>query len=289
MADPEVNLTNSAQMGRAAGRDRKPLVLSELSWPEVAEFQDGVEMVLIPFGSTEQHGPNLALSADAAIAESLCLLASATMYPRLLVAPTVPWGISPHHMDFPGTITLEADTLLRVFYDMVDSLTRHEFRRFLIVNAHGGNKEISGVAAQDLGNRCELEFCGSVFVWDLIPDRLKSGWQKTERVGHACELEVSDALFLRPQIVKRDALGAADFREGGWDLRDTLARYGVRAASNMSDITNNGALGDATLASVEAGRERMEAAVESLGDIVAAVTRSSITQRDQVVVEKTDG
>ena len=70
---------------------------------------------------------------------------------------------------------------------------------------------------------------------------------------------------------------------------DTLARYGVRAASNMSDITNNGALGDATLASVEAGRERMEAAVESLGDIVAAVTRSSITQRDQVVVEKTDG
>ena len=175
MADPEVNLTNSAQMGRAAGRDRKPLVLSELSWPEVAEFQDGVEMVLIPFGSTEQHGPNLALSADAAIAESLCLLASATMYPRLLVAPTVPWGISPHHMDFPGTITLEADTLLRVFYDMVDSLTRHEFRRFLIVNAHGGNKEISGVAAQDLGNRCELEFCGSVFVWGPHPRQAEVG------------------------------------------------------------------------------------------------------------------
>ena len=274
-------------MRRSAGR--KPLVLSELSWPEVAEFQDGVEMVLIPFGSTEQHGPNLALSADAAIAESLCFLASATTYPRLLVAPTVPWGISPHHMDFPGTITLEADTLLRVFYDMVDSLTRHGFRRFLIVNAHGGNKEISGVVAQDLGNRCELEFCGSAFVWDLIPDRLKSGWQKTERVGHACELEVSDALFLRPQIVKRDALGAADFREDGWDLRDTLARYSVRAASNMSDITNNGALGDATLASVEAGRERMEAAVESLRDIVAAVTRSSIAPRDQVVIEETGG
>ncbi len=267
-------MTSRDEMRLSAGGDRHPLILAELSWPEVAEAKDDVEMILIPFGSTEQHGPNLALSADAAIAESLCHLASAAMSPRLLVAPAVPWGVSPHHMDFPGTITLAADTLLRVFDDMIGSLTEHGFKRFLIVNAHGGNKEISGVVAQEVGNRYGIEFCGAVFLWDLIPDELKSRFQRTDRVGHACELEVSDALFLCPEIVKRDALNAGDYREDGWDLRETLKRYGVRAADSMADITNNGALGDATLATAEVGKARMEAAVESLSEIVAAVTRS---------------
>ncbi len=284
-------MTGSDEIRQSADEDRPPLILSELSWPEVAEIKDGVEMVLIPFGSTEQHGPNLALSADAAIAESLCRMASVAMSPRLLVAPAVPWGVSPHHMNFPGTITLAADTLLRLFDDMVSSLTEHGFKRYLIVNAHGGNREISGVIAQELGNRYEIEFFGTVFVWDLVPEEVNTKFQKTSRVGHACELEVSDALFLRPEIVKRDALDAADFREDGWDLRDTLKRYGVRAAHSMSDITNNGALGDATLATVEAGRARMEAAVESLSDVVATVTRStppSNAPRAQVASEHTD-
>ena len=259
-----------------SGPKGRPLKLSELSWPEIADHRDGIELVLIPFGSTEQHGPNLAVSADAAISESLCNLASAEMFPRLLVAPTVPWGVSPHHMDFPGTLTLGAETVIAVFDDMVGSLAEHGFKRFLIVNGHGGNRDISGVVAQELGNRHDLEFSGAVFVPDLIPDHLGSKYQRTDRVGHACELEVSDALYLCPEIVKRDALAVGDFREEGWDLRETLQRYSVKAAYSMADITNNGALGDARQASVEAGKERMDAAVESLRDILEAVSRSKV-------------
>lgn len=254
--------------GGPAGR----LALAELSWPEVAAYRDGVELVLIPFGSTEQHGPNLAVSSDTALAESFALLASERMFPRLLVAPVVAWGVSPHHMAFPGTITLSAGTLLRLFEDIIGSLVQHGFKRFLVVNAHGGNRDISGVIAQELAQRHELDFIGAVFLPDLVPEEVAGRYYRTERSGHACESEVSDALYLCPDIVKRDSLRPAEFREDGWELRRTLKKYGVRAAYSMADITHNGALGDATRASLAAGKARMEAALESLRDLVDAIT-----------------
>ncbi|MCB0021339.1 MAG: creatininase family protein, partial [Anaerolineales bacterium] len=93
---------------------QKPLVLADLSWPEVAAIKDQVEMVLIPVGSNEQHGPNLSLSMDITGATEFCKKASAMSYPRLLVAPSMPWGVSHHHMNFPGTITLSSATFIQI-------------------------------------------------------------------------------------------------------------------------------------------------------------------------------
>src|SRR5215211_3757175 len=108
------------------GRD---LVLASLSWPELAEVRDGVEVVLLPVGSNEQHGPNIALAMDIAGAYEFCRKASAMAYPRLLVAPPMPWGVSFHHMNFPGTITLTADTFVQVLVEIVGSLHHHGFER----------------------------------------------------------------------------------------------------------------------------------------------------------------
>ena len=253
------------------GAASRALTLSELSWPEVEEFSENVEIVLIPFGSTEQHGPNLAVSADAAIAEAFCKLASKKMFPRLLVAPTVSWGVSPHHMDFPGTITLSAGTLLQLYDDIASSLVHHGFRRILIVNAHGGNRDISGVVAVELGERYDLDFVGAVYLPGLVPEELNEKHRLSERVGHACELEVSDALFLCPEIVKKGAIAPGDLREEGWPLRNALRKHDVRSSYSMADITHNGALGDATHASVEAGKARIEAALDSLAELVEAI------------------
>jgi creatinine amidohydrolase len=91
----------------------KDLVLASLSWPELAEMREQVELVLLPVGSNEQHGPNIALSMDISGAYEFCRRASEMAYPRLMVAPPMPWGVSFHHMNFPGTITLSPDTFAR--------------------------------------------------------------------------------------------------------------------------------------------------------------------------------
>jgi hypothetical protein len=81
------------------------LVLANLTWPEVNEIRDEIELVLVPVGSNEQHGPNLAVQMDSRGAFEFARRASARMAPRLLVAPSVPIGVSHHHMNFPGTVT----------------------------------------------------------------------------------------------------------------------------------------------------------------------------------------
>ena len=85
------------------GHERPELLLSELTTLEVERLLDQIELVLLPFGATEQHGPHLALGADTFIADAFCREASRRLYPRLLVAPPLRWGLSNLHMDFPGT------------------------------------------------------------------------------------------------------------------------------------------------------------------------------------------
>src|SRR3954447_15782833 len=122
------------------------IVLADLTWPELNELRDEIDLVLIPVGSNEQHGPNLALQMDSVGAFEFARRASARMAPRLLVAPVVPWGVSHHHMVFPGTITLSPDTFIQVILEIVETLHHHGFERFMIVNGHGGNNAAIDIA-----------------------------------------------------------------------------------------------------------------------------------------------
>src|SRR5439155_19431547 len=98
-------------------------------------------MVIIPVASIEEHGPQLPIRTDyLAGQERAKLIAQKT---DVLVAPILLPGISPYHMEFPGTITLSHDTVQRVYFEAAQSLIRHGFRRFLILNSHGGNQAVS--------------------------------------------------------------------------------------------------------------------------------------------------
>ena len=79
-----------------------PLRLTHMTWPEVERARDGVELVMIPIGSIEQHGPNTSLDTDLVICEDLTVRLAERFHPRLLVAPTMPYGMSTYHMGFPG-------------------------------------------------------------------------------------------------------------------------------------------------------------------------------------------
>ncbi|MBW3633295.1 MAG: creatininase family protein, partial [Chloroflexi bacterium] len=118
---------------------QEPLLLADLSSPETRDLLPGIELVLLPVGAHEQHGPNSAVSTDTISADALSRAAAALVGPAVAVAPAIPWGVSWHHLRFAGTIALRPATLIAVLADVVGSLYPHGFRRFLVVNGHGGN------------------------------------------------------------------------------------------------------------------------------------------------------
>ena len=246
--------------------------IERMTWPEVeAAIGRGVDAVLIPIGTTEQHGPHMPLDTDCFIARSLCARAAEAGEAEgveLLVAPTLNVTLSWYHMQFPGSIRLSTPTFFKVFREVCDSLAHHGFENLVAVNGHGGNSAALTVAVNHY-----LETTGRrVFLvqwWDLASDALA---EIEGPLIHAEEAETSLAIALGQRVEQdratRDAYdrGAA-VKEAGLQWT-SFGRYGMRATGPgvvvpmdmLRDIAESGVVGDATRARLETG-ERIVAAL----------------------------
>lgn len=255
--------------------DTRDLVLANLSWPEVAEIRDQVELVLQPVGSNEQHGPNLALCMDIASSFEFCRRASERLFPRVLVAPPVPWGVSFHHMNFPGTITLTNDTFIQVLVEVVESLHQHGFERFMFVNGHGGNIPALGVAAGRVKEEIQPTFIGAGSYFFFMDREIHQRYGATEYTGHACEAETARAMELIPQHVKHDTLAAGDMTDLTYGFNKTLKKYNVSVPYRFDELTRNGALGDARIATPEYGKALVDSALDNFTAFVEELIANS--------------
>jgi len=187
----------------------EPKSLAEMTWPEVHDLLERTRTVLVTVGSMEAHGYHLPLATDTMCGTALVKRVAGTLEARgIIVAPgpTIPFGISPYFMDFPGTVTLKSRTLLAVISDVCESLYAHGFRIFYLILAHGGNYAAMQVAAQDLAVALE----GShVVVVNWLPHLAEKNpsYARSERISeesHAGEVETARMLVTAPDLVQLD-------------------------------------------------------------------------------------
>jgi len=194
------------------------MLLAHLSWPEVERYLLSSETVIVPIGSTEQHGPTGLCGTDHLTADAIARAAGETA--GLLVAPVVAYGMAMHHMGFPGTVTLRPSTLIALISDVVSSLHRHGFRGFYFVNGHGGNIATLEAAQSEIHHA--LAGCRFRLVnwWRMSEVQALERELYGDRNGaHATPSEIAQTMHLVPGAVK-PATGPFPIErpEHGWPL-----------------------------------------------------------------------
>jgi len=238
-----------------------------LRWPEFERFDREGSVVLVPFGSIEQHGPHLQLDEDIQNALALSERASAASPRPVLIAPPVWWGMAPHHMGFPGTISLRLETVSALVRDICESIASHGFRHILLVNGHGGNAAALAATTVQLSADLGL-FVSSVSYWSLIPDVLADvGTSEIGGMGHAGEMETSIALYLRPGSVAPER-PVADIPQGRVDAIDFRRPGPVATPLDLAADTREGIIGDPGAATLEKGAAIVAAAVDRLLEVI---------------------
>ncbi len=236
----------------------------KLTRPEIEEYLENDDIVLLPVGATEQHGRHLAIDTDSFISHEVAKRIAEKS--GVLVAPVVPFGYSKAHMNFKGSITLELDTLIRVYKEVCLGLISHGFEKVVFINGHGGNinaineairqiKEETGKTVYNIPAWCADAGFGKSVV--LVIEQ--------EGGGHACEEETSTSLYLGQRVLMEEAVKwsppkRSEFEDKYW------GSYGT--ARMMEEVSEIGNTGDPTLATVEKGRILVDTLVDEIAEFL---------------------
>lgn len=236
------------------------MLLQLCTWQEVDAYLKRSTGIIIPIGSTEQHGPNGLIGTDAICPETIAR--GVADEADALIAPTISVGMAQHHLGFPGSITLLPSTLLAVIRDFVNSLARHGFDRLYFLNGHGGNittvtaafSEIYAQSSLDAAAPARLQLRCKLANWWMgeCVKKLSQELFGNAEGSHATPAEVSLSYFAYPDAVKHAKMNPKIAPKGEiLDAVDYRRRF------------PDGRIGsDPSLASIEAGERLYQAAVK---------------------------
>ena len=250
---------------------------NRLTWPEMNEAIAMQKVVILPTGSTEQHGHHLPLDVDVFLAESVCLEAGRRAPDRVLVLPPISYGLNLHHIDFPGTIHIEPEIFVAFGLNITKSVAYHGFKKILIVNGHGSNTPLIDLIAR----KTVLEtnsLCAALSYFSLAMKAFAQ-IKDTPVIAHADEFETSLYLHLAPERVQMDKAGAGNDVMGTYLSSDSTYDYPVRFNDYWGRWTQLGVHGDATTASAAKGQVIFEAAVTGLLELIDEWRAWAIAER----------
>jgi creatinine amidohydrolase/Fe(II)-dependent formamide hydrolase-like protein len=258
---------------------REQVLWGLLTSPDARARLGSTSVALLPVGAIEQHGPHLPLDVDAYDAERLALeVAERCSNPRPLVLPVIPYGVSYHHDDFPGTVSVGPDTLAALVREIGVNVARQGIDKLIIVNGHGGNGPALHFAAQMINRDAHIFTCVDTGESsDTDVDALASAHNDV----HAGEIETSTTLALRPEVVRMEHARSSVPRFSSHYL-DFSSKRGVGWYGRTLKITESGVMGDPTRATAEKGRKMWELIVANLVEMIEDIknlTLEEILQR----------
>ena len=232
-------------------------------------------MVLIPIGSIEQHGHHLPYGTDSMIADLICgeIQKRYENKLNLIITPTIKYGCSPEHMDFPGTISLKPETIIMMLRDVCRSLVRHGVKKIVILNTHGGNTGIlSGLLHQ-----LRRDYNVNVFLintWSIL-SKVMEDIRESEEGGvvHAGEAETSIMLYLRESLVGTRENVVIPWIDRNLKYLKVEKPVYVLYSWFTRDFSEYGFIGDPLKASREKGRKIFNAIVEEVCKVLDEIAR----------------
>lgn len=256
---------------------------SDLTTADFAALDSARAIAVLPVAATEQHGPHLPLSVDTDLVNGVIAAALPHLAPGLpaLFLPTQAVGFSPEHTRFAGTLTLRAETLMRVWTEIGEGVAASGVKKLVLFNAHGGQVGALDLVARDL--RARLGMLVYSVSWFNLPLRDAQGADvsalfssEEHRFGiHAGEIETSMMLALRPERVRMDQ--AEYFRSASQARAADFPILGngrsAKLGWQMQDYNAEGAVGNASAANADKGHALLDAAGRALAALLAEIDR----------------
>lgn len=241
--------------------------LGERIWTEIPDLTDKV--VVVPLGSLEQHGHHLPLLTDTMIGTEVARRAEEALGDEALFLPTLWVGASDHHLAMPGTVSISNPIYVEVLSCILESLIGAGFRRIFLLNAHGGNVTPARMSLYDVQlrhrDKSDLFMAFSCW-WTISAEQIAvlEGFE-SRSVTHACGMETSQILHLRPELVKMElARGSNIPFESAFYVPDFNRPSRVDVPRAFDQVSETGAFGHPEIATAEKGELLFETATKEV-------------------------
>ena len=243
---------------------------AELTAPLLRQVSRDGCVVVASIAACEQHSRHLPVITDTVLVTAVADGVEANLPDAVLQLPTLWLGASHHHLRFGGTLSVPVDAHVDLLAGIVEPLLEDGYPRLLILNGHGGNVDTMQAALRRLQPRWRERVLAAASYWDLAAKELAELAEGPRKVmGHACEMETSMMLALRPELVRRE-----EIRDD--PPRDAPALRGLFLADDMFQRTDHGCVGYPERATADKGRAFLQAAVGRATEVARELLRRPV-------------